>query len=569
MIVVSLVEVIGIASIAPFMAVLADPEIIQKNQIMNSVFNFFSFSNENEFLQFLGVLVLILLVVGNALVVFVNWLAASFGANLGRLLTVSLLKSYLNKPYLFHTINNSTILEKNISQEVWRVSNNIILQMLTLNSKLFTIAFVVIGLFLVNPKFSAIVFGVLVVCYGIIYLLIKNKLQLNSREMSRLLGLRAKAIHEGLGGIKEVKINSKESYYVKIVDLIMSQYSKIVVHNSIIPMVPRHILEVFALGGVVLSAIYFMRSGTVLAEFLPVLSVFAMAGYKLMPAFQAAFGAITTIKSSLFAFDLVFEDLMESDFHLDMKLHKEKTEFKFSSLEIKQVSFKYPNASSSVFTDLNIKLDANKVYAFIGESGSGKSTIVDIIVGLLKPTSGEVLIDNSPLQGDFLKCWQKEIGYVPQTIYLRDGSFAENIAFGLEKSEIDYEMIKVSARLAQIDKFIEGKPEGYNTSVGERGIQISGGQRQRIAIARALYNQASILIFDEATSALDQLTEKEIMQSIEALSGKKTIIIIAHRISTLKKCDKIFLVKEGKIMASGTYNELLETNSSFQKMANV
>ena len=561
----AILEVMGITSIVPFMAVATDNKIIFSNKILKSSYEYMNFQSEGNFLIFLGSVVLGLLVLGNVFKVIMKWVTTRYGQQIGRYLGVKLFKSYLQKGYLFHTANNSSKLTSNIVLEVTRLTNNVLITLLTLNARLITIVFIGVGLVLTDFMATIIMMLLLGGSYGFIYLLIKKKLFENSKEMSSLSSRRMQTISEGFGGIKELLIHGKENVYLASYDEISDRYAKITTYNMFYPIVPRYFLEIISLGGVVLVIILVTIQGGSLAEILPVLSLFAMAGLKLLPCLQQFFSALTTLKANDYSLELLCDDL-----NSDVKARASRVVEKFEDpeIEIKSVSFKYPSSKNLIVKNINLKIEKINTIGFVGSSGAGKSTLVDILLGLLKPIEGEIDINgvNILSNSEKLQQWQNSIGYVPQTIYLLDCSIASNIAFSLEDSEIDMNRVKQVSKMAMLDEFIESTPHQYKTFVGENGIQLSGGQRQRIGIARALYTDPAVIIFDEATSALDNKTEKEIMKSIYGLSTNKTIILIAHRLSTVQNCDKIYFMENGSIVDSGKYDELLNSCEQFKKL---
>jgi HlyD family secretion protein len=567
----SIMEVLGVASIAPFMAIVVDPQILEKNAMLKAVFDFFNFQSRETFLVATGYMVFTFILVGNLFILITNWCMYHFGNQLGRSISVSLYKSYLTKPYTFHVENNSSILGKNIFQEVTRVTNYIIIQMLILNSKVVTIALILVGLFYVNTQVTLISSVFLGGSYVLVYVFIKRKIYNNGRELSHLSAEGYQLVSEGLGGIKEVKLYGKENVYIKTFDKNMKDFAELNTENSVIPMVPRYVLEIVAFGGIVLSIVILLKSGHELVAFLPMLSLFAVAGIKIMPALQQAFYAVALMKSSFYSFDLIFDDIVQSkqvgDAAKDEHLSGEKIKLDHS-VEIKNLVFSYPNSKAPILNHLNLVIPAGRSVALVGPSGSGKSTAIDILLSLLDPTNGDILIDGKKLDSSMRRSWQNAIGYVPQHVYLQDATFLENIAFGIPADKVNMDRLKNAAQLAKLDQFIESRPNGYQTRIGERGVQLSGGQRQRIGIARALYNEASILVFDEATSALDGITENEIMDSINELVGERTIIMVAHRLSTVKSCHTIYLIDSGKVTSSGTYEELKSNSLVFQNMIN-
>jgi HlyD family secretion protein len=302
--------------------------------------------------------------------------------------------------------------------------------------------------------------------------------------------------------------------------------------------------------------------------------VYAIAGIKLLPAFQAIYNSLASIEANTSAYESIHEDLVNSSeikpvINKSIKIEKEKSYLiPTKKISLENISFNYPEKKELVLNQMNMSIPVKKVIGIVGPSGSGKSTLVDILLGLIEPQEGFLKVDDKTIDNQNLRSWQNSIGFVAQAIFLSEGTIAENVAFGFPKNQINLKQVDNALKLANLNEFVQGLKKGVHTKVGERGIQLSGGQRQRIGIARALYNQAEVLIFDEATSSLDGITEKMIMQAVHRFSGKKTIIMIAHRLKTVEKCDKIFFIDEGKVADQGTFQELIETNKKFKNMAN-
>jgi len=334
------------------------------------------------------------------------------------------------------------------------------------------------------------------------------------------------------------------------------------------------LLEVVAFGGIILIAVYLIAVQNNLQQVIPMLGLYAFAGYRLMPALQQAFNGIASARFNIAALDAIhrgLENQVAEPVHTNGRTAENQQEFVLplnKRLVLDQVSFTYPGAKEAAIQHLSLEIPAHTTVGFVGKTGSGKTTTVDLILGLLRPQEGMISVDGTPLQGDAVRHWQQNIGYVPQHIYLADDTVARNIAFGVAEDEIDLDAVRDAARRAHIADFIESDlPEQWETVVGERGVKLSGGQRQRIGIARALYHNPSVLVFDEATSALDQKTETDVMEAIYELEGNHTILMIAHRLSTVQRADKIVMLERGRKVGEGSYDELAHRHAKFRSMA--
>ena len=334
---------------------------------------------------------------------------------------------------------------------------------------------------------------------------------------------------------------------------------------------PTYVLEVVAFGGILCIVLYFLAREEGLAQLLPMLAVFVFAARRIMPALQTIFSDITTLRYNAATLDVLHADFVKTagfenifgDLDVKPLLFKK-------SLRLQDVSFCYPGCDELIISDLSLEIQANTTIGFVGFTGSGKTTLIDIIIGMLVPRSGSIFVDGVPIDENKRVSWQRNLGYVPQHIYLSDDTVARNIAFGIPDEHIDMDRVIRAARVANIAEFIEKNLlSGYDTLIGERGVRLSGGQRQRLGIARALYHDPDVLVLDEATSALDGITEEAVMDSIRALAKRKTIIMIAHRITTVKDCDMIYLMEDGHIIAKGTYAELMDSSETFRAMSRV
>lgn len=569
-ILMAFMELLGIASIGPFMALVADTQLLETNSILNSIYVASGVATHTEFLFIAGSFVLLMLGIASVLSVVTTWRLSLFAFSVGTEIGDRLYRYYLNKDWLFHASGSSAQLTKQIATEALRVTSFIILPLIQMNARIVLAIFISVGIFIYNPLIASVGVVLFVSGYVIIYKVIRKRIMLYGQHVSTTSTDRFRLMNEGFGGIKDVLLYDRSHEFVDQ----FQKSGKLLAHaqgvNTALSQAPRYLMELLAFGAMISLVLVLLttRDGN-LSQVLPVLAVYALAGFKLLPALQQIYGSVTTIRGNTAAFDAIKTDLLAS---LTLQNSKSLCTSNIDlanakNIRLSNVSFNYPNKQTAAVSSLTIDIPVNATVGFVGESGSGKSTTIDLLLGLIKPDKGQLLIDQMIIDSDNISAWQQHIGFVPQSIFLSEGSIAENIAFGLSAEDISLEKVKKAVKLAHLDALVDNLPLGLDTKVGERGVQLSGGQRQRIGIARALYNDADILVFDEATSALDGITEKVIMDAIQELSGKKTIIMIAHRLKTVEKCDIIYLMEQGKVVEQGSYQELVKNNSRFRKMA--
>ncbi len=566
--IMAIFELIGIASIGPFMALAADIELINKNEILNYIYVYSGINSKENFLFFIGVIVLFLLFISSIFSIVTTWKLSVFGMTVGTQMGDRLYKYYLSKDWLFHASGSSSKLTNKITTETNRLTGGIIMHLMYLNSKIILAFFISISILLYNPVVA--IFGLIIFFTGyfIIYKSIKNNLSKFGTSISKATSNRFRLMNEGFGGIKDIILLNRRDNFIKKFEDSGEKLARAQGLITALGGTPKYFMELLAFGTMILLVLVLIKihDGNI-SEVLPILSVYALAGFKLLPAFQQIYSSIASIKGNISAFESIKDDL-KSSLLFDEPLQNDNN-FKietFNTIILEEVSFKYPNKKVSALNNISLKIKRNSIVGFVGESGTGKSTTVDIILGLIMPEKGYLAIDDKIINISNRNTWQKNIGFVPQSIFLSEGTISQNIAFGLSDEQIDLEKVKKSIKLAHLDELVDSLEEGLDTRVGERGVKLSGGQRQRIGIARALYNDSSVLVFDEATSALDGITEKIIMDAIHELNGQKTIILIAHRLKTVKKCDSIFIFEKGRIIDNGTYDELIAKNKLFKKM---
>lgn len=575
MVLMAFMELLGIASIGPFMALVADMQLLETNTVLNQIYLASGVKTHTDFLFITGFVVLLTLGFASILSIFTTWRLSLFAFSVGTEFSDRLYRYYLQKDWLFHASGSSAQLTKQISTEAYRVTNSIILPFIEMNARIVLALFISVSIFIFNPMIASIGIVLFTSGYILIYKVIRNRIALYGENISTTSTDRFRLMNEGFGGIKDLLLYNRSSEFVHQFEQSGKVFARAQGVNTALSHAPRYLMELLAFGSMIslILILLITRDGN-LSQVLPVLGIYALAGFKLLPALQQMYYSITTIRGNTAAFDSIKEDLLaslliddEPSTNLAIKNQRVIDLANAKNIRLNNVSFTYPDKEIPALIDINIDIPINSTVGFVGESGSGKSTTIDLILGLISPNAGQLMLDDLVIEGENLQVWQKNIGFVPQSIFLSEGSITENVAFGLCSEDTDLEKVKQAIKLSHLEPLVNSLPKGLDTKVGERGVQLSGGQRQRIGIARALYNQADVLIFDEATSALDGITEKVIMDSIQELSGQKTIVMIAHRLKTVKNCDVIYLMEQGRVIEQGTYQQLINNNSMFKKMA--
>jgi ABC-type multidrug transport system fused ATPase/permease subunit len=563
-IIMALLDMIGVASILPFMAVLTNPGFIETNSILNTMFkasNIFGVENIQQFLFALGTLVFLLLIISLIFKALTTYLQVRFIQMREYSISRRLVEGYLHHPYSWFLSRNSSELGKTILSEVEQLIDNGMRPLMELIAKgAVTIALITL-LIIADPKLTLIVGLSLAASYLLIFYFVRNYLNRIGKERLKNNQLRFTSISEVFGAAKEVKVGGLEQSYVKRFSNSAQIFARTQASSIVIGQIPRFILEAIAFGGILLIILYIMAQRGSFNSALPIVSLYVFAGYRLIPALQVIYVSFTQITFIGPSLDKLYDDLK------NIKAFKENQDqgvFSFNkTITLKNICYNYPNSSRAALKDINLSIPAKSIIGLIGVTGCGKTTTVDIILGLLEPQKGTLEVDKKIITKKNSRSWQRSIGYVPQHIYLADDSVAANIAFGVDLIDIDQAAVERASKIANLHNFvIEELPKQYQTTVGERGVRLSGGQRQRIGIARALYHNPKLLILDEATSALDTQTEKAVMDAINNLGKDITIIIIAHRLNTVKRCDKIFLLEKGEIKNQGTFDELINVNEN-------
>jgi ATP-binding cassette, subfamily B, bacterial PglK len=566
--VMAILDAIGVASIMPFVTLLANPEVIESNALLQRLYAAFGYTDPQRFLFALGVVMLAILLLSIVFKSIVTHAQLRFiyvrEHSIGR----RLVEGYLHQPYAWFLNRNSADLGKVILSEVAQVINNAMMPIMLVITQ-GTLAFALLVLLVVVNPLVAIVVGAVL---GFTYVLIYGTLR---RYLTRLGAERLKAnedrfvvLGEAFGGVKEVKVMGLEDAYVKRFDRPARLFATDQAMSLSVSQLPRFALEGIAFGGMMVVVLSLMQREGALQAALPILALYGFAGYRLLPALQQVYGAFTQLRFAGPALDALHADVSALASLPPTPRDGSEAPIARKSITLRGVTYTYPKAPQAALQDIDIEIPAGSKIGFVGATGGGKTTVVDVILGLLQPEHGTLVVDDMPITAMNRRGWQRSIGYVPQHIFLADASVTSNIAFGVPAEQVDQAAVERAARIANLHDFVVGQmPQGYATVVGERGVRLSGGQRQRIGMARALYHNPRVLVLDEATSALDNLTEQAVMEAVNNLSAEMTVIIIAHRLSTVRQCDRIYLMRQGRIVGSGTYDELAQDNETFRAMS--
>jgi ATP-binding cassette subfamily B protein len=556
MIVASLSEIISIGAVLPFLGALTAPEQVYQHPLMQSIIQILGLTEPSQLILPLTIFFIIAVLLAGSIRLTLLYVMTRLSFATGADLSISIYRRTLYQEYTVHVSRNSSEVINSIITKTNIVINGVLTQVLTFISSTALLIGIMGALFAINISVAlsaSIGFGLL---YWLVIRYTKNQLKDNSQIIADQSTQMIKSLQEGLGGIRDLLIDGTQQFYCQLyrsADLPLRRASG---NNLFISGSPRYALE--AIGMTLIAGLAYVMTqqegGMVTA--IPVLGALALGAQRLLPALQQAYGAYSTIKGSNSSLKDVLDLLGQPlPVYADQPLPK-PIPFE-RELKLTELNFRYTEDSPWVLKNINLSLKKGARIGFIGVTGSGKSTLIDIIMGLLPPTNGKLMIDQQPINSQNRRAWQAHIAHVPQNIYLSDSTIEENIAFGVAKEKIDHQRVKKAAQQAQIAELIEEWKEGYQTFVGERGIRLSGGQRQRIGIARALYKKANVLIFDEATSALDNETEWEVMKAIEEIGEEITVLIIAHRLTTLKGCDKIVKLGKKYTVHVGNYQEMI------------
>ncbi|UJS05607.1 ABC transporter ATP-binding protein [Cylindrospermopsis raciborskii] len=538
-------EVISLGAVLPFLGALSNANGVLQNPTFQPLWQKLGVSTTFHLVLWLAGTFGMAVILANILRIITLRSQLRFAAAIASELSCEVYRRVLYQPYSFHVRHSSNELIAGITSDISLVSSTILPQTLLLAVNTMIVIALVLSVVIISPGIAIGTAVTLGVSYWILLEVSKRTLAKNSHIITSQNRFLIKYLQEGLGGIRDVILERNQGIFVNSYGQVDRPLRLASANNVLISSVPRYVIEPIAMVAICTIAVVMAYQQEQLARVVPILGALALAANRLLPALQGCFGSIASLRGNQVSLQKVLEKLaMPVDMlPIPQGMGKPLNQ----GLQLRNLWFRYSPSTPWVLRDLCLEIKANTTVGFVGTTGSGKSTTADLILGLLQPEKGEILVDGEPLEGERLANWQRTIAHVPQSIFLSDATIAENIAFGVPLGEIDMERVQEAARLAQIADFIEGREGGYEEIVGERGIRLSGGQRQRIGIARALYKRASVIVLDEATSALDNTTEKEVMAAIEGLSHRLTVILIAHRLSTLEKCDRIFQLDQGQV----------------------
>jgi ABC-type multidrug transport system fused ATPase/permease subunit len=565
----TVLETLGIASILPFLTLLGNSNLIETNAVLIYLFkasNTFGIISSKQFLFTLGVAVFFILIVSLIFRALTTYALIYFTLMLEYSIGKRLIEGYLHQPYAWFLNQHSADLGKNILSNLNVVVNQNIVPITVIFSQSPIILAILILLVVIDPILALSTGLTLMISYLVIFYFIRNKVNLIGQSHFKANQQRFITLSESFGAFKEIKIGGLEKVYINRYTKSAEIYAKSQSLVQIISQLPRYFIEGIVFGGMIILILFLMVRYSEFWKIFPIVSLYAFAGYRLIPSLQQVYYSITQTSFSAVALDLLHKDLKNLK-SFDISQDEISVMQLSKNIRLSNIHFNYSNTKYTALKNINLTIPAFNKIGIVGPTGSGKSTTVDLILGLLDPSEGKLSVDGKLITNSNKRAWQKNIGYVPQQIYLSDSTVMENIALGVDINNINLEAMKKAANIANIDNFIMKElPNNYYTTIGERGIRLSGGQKQRIGIARALYHEPQVLILDEATSALDNATEQAVVDAINNLGRKITTIQVTHRLNSVRNCDIIFLLVEGELKDQGTYKELRGKNKYFKDM---
>jgi ATP-binding cassette, subfamily B, bacterial PglK len=574
----ALLEVIGIGMIPAFVSIIAAPDIVLNMERLIPLWSRLGIETSGDLLVYGAILLIGVFIVKNLYFLFYNytqsrfiWMRfASIGSNLFR--------HYMNAPYEFILRRNSAELLRNVTQETKYLARNVLTPIILIAKDVVLTIGIFTLLLLIEPVNTILVFLILGGGGALFLRIIRERIRKYGRKAQSERENMIRAVNEGLGGFKDARVLNREKWFIKRFASRIKNYGRLQIFGEAASMANKPIIETIAVSGLLLITLILYWQGRPVESVIPTLALFGAATVRLMPTIQEIMKSFTNLRYYVFSIEPIYNDthsLQKEGMNYLEKIsgytgngspgESKKLDF-HKNISFEEISYSYPKSDKAAVKNLSLSIPRGHAVGFVGPSGAGKTTLVDILLGLLEPQRGRITIDGVNIHTN-IAAWKDNIGYIPQFIFLADDTIKNNVAFGLPENDIDEAKLQNAIEAAQLDDFIKTLPDGVNTVIGERGTRLSGGQRQRIGIARALYNNPRVLVMDEATSALDNVTESYVINAMERLKGERTIIMIAHRLTTVKKCDHLYFMQEGQITDSGSYEELIGKNSEFKKMA--
>ncbi|MDA9178351.1 ABC transporter ATP-binding protein/permease [Amylibacter sp.] len=568
MLISAFAQIVSLGSVVPFLGVLVDPERFFDNSVVNAISLYWDITSPDQLIIPLTILFVLAALIAATIQMLLLWASTRLAVESGSELSAEVYRRTLYQPYRVHAARNSSEVISGITNKINGVVFGVSYPFLNLMSSTVLMIAILLTLIIIDPLIASISFASFGASYALITFISRRRLSLNSKRIAHEQTQVVKALQEGLGGIRDVLLDGTQPLYCNIYHQADYPLRKAQGNNVFIAGSPRPVMEAIGIIFIAVLSYALSQSSGGIGSALPVLGAVALGAQRLLPALQQIFASWASIVGHHASLVDIIELLDQPIPAMQLQSPTEPLLVQ-SNIHFNDVRFRYTNEGPWVLDGLNLTIQRGTKVGFVGSTGSGKSTALDLLMGLLVPSEGELIIDGLPINSNNVRAWQQTIAHVPQNIYLADTTVTENIAFGVPFKDIDFERVQQAASDAQLAEFIEECPEKYNTFVGEQGIRLSGGQRQRIGIARALYKQASILVFDEATSALDNNTERLVMDTINGLDSNLTVILIAHRITTVKFCDIIVQLEHGRLIAKGTYAQLIQDSPSFKRMADL
>ncbi|MDO4188675.1 MAG: ABC transporter ATP-binding protein [Lachnospiraceae bacterium] len=542
----ALMELVGVSLITQLVSLISNPEKIHSNQIMKYFYDLFHMDSDRQFFLFVVIALIFVYLVKNVYLLWINYIQYTFIFNNQLRLSGRLIDCYLKKPYTYHLDKNSAEMVRNVMLDSERFFQMLLSVFLTL-SEILVSALLCVFLVVVDWVITVSVVVILAVFTGLYLILFKGKAKEYGKINQIYDGKMHQSINQALGAVKDIKILHREKFFADSFLAFGKKKMNAVRNNNILGQLPKYLIETVCIGAVLLVLVYKIYQGEDLNQMIPQLAAFAVAAFKLLPSVSKVNNYANLIIFLKPSVDLIYRDIKDTEDMVNFEVLDDNSDMeKAESIKVTDLVYRYPHTEKNVLNGISLDIPLGKSVGLMGASGAGKSTLADVILGILSPTSGTVCYGDMDVHKNPIK-WSKKLAYIPQTIFLSDDTIRNNVAFGIDADKIDDEKVWAALKEAQLDEFVKSQPEGLDSMVGERGVRISGGQRQRIGIARALYDNPEILVLDEATAALDSGTEAAVMEAIDRLSGTMTLIIIAHRLTTIKNCDLIYKVEDGNI----------------------